>query len=66
MTNVQYMRKYRAQNPEYRLKEKNRDKEYANDRCKSNEEFRERKKQYNLQRYYKLKEMKQSIDIVSN
>lgn len=66
MTNAEYMRKYRALNPEYCLKERIRDKEYSNNKYKNDEEFRERKKQYNLQRYHKLKEMKQNNAIVAN
>ena len=53
-----YIKNYRLEHPDFREKEKTRDRTYANNKYKTDEDNKERKKEYNRQRYYKLKELK--------
>jgi len=52
--------KYRLKNPEYREKEREKDRETSNQRYKEDENYREKRKQISLAYYYKKKELKQN------
>jgi hypothetical protein len=51
-----YTTKYRLANPEYREKEKEKDRKYSNNKYSTDEEYRRKKIERASARYYKLKE----------
>lgn len=55
MPTAEYMKQYRINNPEYRIKENERLKEKLRIRYNEDTEYRERKKKYALDTYYKTK-----------
>jgi len=55
-----YMRNYRASNPEFYEREKQRNADYINKKYNEDPEYKERKKKYAIERYYKLKELKKA------
>lgn len=55
MPTAEYMKQYRINNPEYRIKENERLKEKLRIRYNQDTEYRERKKKYALDTYYKTK-----------
>jgi len=51
-----YTTKYRLEHPEYREKEKEKDRMYSNKKYSTDEEYRKRKIERASARYYRLKE----------
>jgi hypothetical protein len=51
-----YTTKYRLNHPEYREKEKEKDRMYSNNKYSTDEEYRRKKIERASARYYKLKE----------
>jgi hypothetical protein len=60
-----YMREYRASHPEYVIKENEKTNERLVNKYNSDSDYKERKKQQALARYYRLKQEKQQA-ITSN
>ena len=60
-----YTTKYRREHPEYYEEEKKRDNERMKAKYANNPEYKERNKQMALARYYRLKEAKMNLLIVS-
>lgn len=58
-----YTSKYRLNHPEYREKEREKDKKYSNNKYANDEEYRQRKRERALSYYYKKKELSQTISV---
>jgi hypothetical protein len=58
--------KYRLENPEYREKEREKERIASNQRYKEDEAYRQKKRERALAFYYKKKEQQQSKAISAN
>ena len=58
--------KYRLEHPEYRVKEREKDRIYSNNKYKEDEAYRQRKRDRALAFYYKKKEQQQNQAISAN
>lgn len=55
MPTAEYMKQYRLNNPDYRIKENEKLKEKLKIKYKEDPEYREKKKKYALDTYYRSK-----------
>ena len=58
--------KYRLEHPEYREKEREKDRIYSNNKYKEDEAYRQRKRDRALAFYYKKKALQQNQAISAN
>lgn len=57
MPTAEYMKQYRLNNPDYRIKENEKLKEKLKIKYKEDPEYREKKKKYALDTYYRSKSL---------